>query len=104
MPMLSKKRLQAKQMQQLAVDRHVMGLMHEMLRHHLEATGKFTAEERTIWERDFMVPEMARHGFDVSPVIKVPVPPPAPRLLTAPSVITGPTVERIVGDVSQLHH
>jgi hypothetical protein len=108
MATLSKKKQAAQQLQQLAVDRQVLTIMHELLRQHLEATGKFTAEERTIWERDVMCPEMLKYGITVTPAIRVPVPEkplvhgPGPlRLVETPPVKiisdrhapTGPTVE-----------
>lgn len=75
MPILSKKKLRAQMLQQYAIDRHVLSEMHELLRKHLEATGKFTAAERTAWERDVMVPALARQGIDVVPRIYVEAPP-----------------------------
>ena len=81
--LLSKAKQRAQMLQQYAVDRHVLSQMHELLREHLEATGKFTAVERTAWERDVMVPALARQGFDVTPRIYVEAPKAEqPRLVT----------------------
>lgn len=103
MAVLSKKKLQAQRIQQLSIDRHVLSEMHEMLRAHLEQTGKFTAEERATWEREVMVPAFAKGGIIVEPMR---APPAAPTVVAEPkriisfsdgkvsaSTSLGPTVE-----------
>lgn len=90
--------------QQYGVERYVLGVAHELLREHLEATGKFSPEERTAWERDVLAPELAKGGVEITPKVYTS----APRVIATSGYVAAapspaPSVEVVYADTSQLH-